>query len=472
MRSESSHTPCGGRRRPATRWLTKGTAAGLVIAALCGGLAPDAAAQTSTAAVPPSAYVFQGVRVFDGTSQRLSDPTNVLVRGNVISAIGANAAEPGAVVIDGAGRTLMPGLIDAHWHTMMSDVALRDGLSAHPGYINAVALKGAENTLMRGFTSVRDLAGPVWGVKRAIDEGVSPGPRIWPSGAMISQTSGHADYRSPMDLPRSGSSALHATETMGAARIADGEGEVLRAVREQLMQGASQVKLAAGGGVSSDYDPLDVAQYTEAELRAAVDAAGNWGTYVTVHAYTPKAVRTALEAGVRCIDHGQLIDDATARLMAEKGAWLSLQPFLDDADANPFPDGSPNRAKQLQVVEGTERAYALAKKYGLKTAWGTETLFDARLATRQGAQLAKMVRWFTPAEVLVMATATNAELLALSGKRSPYPGRLGVVEVGALADLLLVDGDPIVNIELLANPEENLLVIMKDGEIFKNLLND
>ena len=158
--------------------------------------------------------------------------------------------------------------------------------------------------------------------------------------------------------------------------------------------------------------------------------------------------------------------------MAEKGAWLSLQPFLDDADANPFPDGSPNRIKQLQVVEGTERAYALAKKYGLKTAWGTDTLFDARLATRQGAQLAKMVRWFTPAEVLVMATSTNAELLALSGKRSPYPGRLGVLEEGALADLLLVDGDPIANIELLAKPEDNLLVIMKDGKIFKNLASD
>jgi imidazolonepropionase-like amidohydrolase len=180
-------------------------------------------------------------------------------------------------------------------------------------------------------------------------------------------------------------------------------------------------------------------------------------------------VRQAIEAGVKCIDHGQLLDEPTAKLMAEKGIWWSLQPFLDDSPS-PFPDGSPNRAKQLEMFGGTDTAYALAKKFKIKTAWGTDTLFDAAVAATQGAQLAKMVRWYTPFEVLKMATADNAALLALSGLRSPYPGKLGVVQEGALADLLLVDGDPIANIKLIENPDKNFLVIMKDGKIYKNAL--
>jgi len=234
--------------------------------------------------------------------------------------------------------------------------------------------------------------------------------------------------------------------------------------------GASQVKLAAGGGVASNFDPLDVAQYGESEFRAAVESAENWGTYITVHAYTPLAVQTALKAGVKVIDHGQLMDDATAKMIADKGAWLSLQPFLDDEDAPFFPEGSDNRAKFVAMTQGTENAFGLAKKYRLKLAFGTDTLFDAKLATRQGAQLVKMLRWFTPGETLVMATGTNAELLALSGKRSPYKGKLGVVEVGALADLLLVNGDPIANIKLIEDPAKNFVVIMKDGKIYKNTL--
>jgi imidazolonepropionase-like amidohydrolase len=203
------------------------------------------------------------------------------------------------------------------------------------------------------------------------------------------------------------------------------------------------------------------------EIRAAVEAAENWGTYVTVHAYTPRAVRQAIEAGVKCIDHGNLLDDATAKLMADKGVWWSLQPFLDD-QPSAFAEGTPNRIKQLQMYGGTDAAYAAAKKYKIRTAWGTDTLFSAANAADQGGQLAKMTRWYTSAEALKMATADNAELLALSGLRSPYAGKLGVVQEGALADLLLVDGDPIANIGLVADAAKNFLVIMKDGKVFKN----
>jgi imidazolonepropionase-like amidohydrolase len=253
--------------------------------------------------------------------------------------------------------------------------------------------------------------------------------------------------------------------------IADGTAEVLRRVREQLMLGASHIKLLVGGGVASNHDPLDSTQFTEAEIHAAVEAASNWGTYVTVQAYTPGAVQQAIRAGVLCIEHGHLADEETAKLIAEKSIWWSLQPFLNDEDAIPFAEGSVNRAKQLQVTAGTDTAYKLAKQYKIKTAWGTDTLFDAKLAARQGAQLSKLTRWYTPAEVLKTATADNAELLAMSGPRNPYPGKLGVIEQGALADLLLVDGDPIANIKLIEDPTKNFKIIMKDGHIYKDTLN-
>jgi len=245
--------------------------------------------------------------------------------------------------------------------------------------------------------------------------------------------------------------------------------QVLFRVRESLKKGASQIKVMAGGGVSSNYDPLDVSQYTFEEMKAAVDAAESWGTYVTVHAYTPKAVQMAIQAGVKCIEHGNMVDEDTVRLMAEKGVWWCLQPFLDDEDAIHFPEDSENRRKLLTMTRGTDTAYEYAKKYKIKTAFGSDTLFDAKLATRQGAQLAKLVRWYAPAEVLKMATSDNAQLLAMCGERNPYPGRLGVVEEGALADLLLVDGDPIANIKLIEDPEKNFLAIMKDGKLFKNI---
>ena len=285
---------------------------------------------------------------------------------------------------------------------------------------------------------------------------------------MISQTSGHGDFRLPYEIPQQSNSSMGLAEKYGFAMLADGVPQVLLRVREQLMQGASQIKLAAGGGVASNYDPLDVAEYTEEEMHAAVQAAADWGTYVTVHAYTPLAIQTAIRAGVKCIEHGQLMDEATAKMMAEKGVWLSAQPFIDDQDANPYPEGSANRTKQETMFKGTDNAYALAKRYKLKTGWGTDILNEPKLAVREGAMLAKMVRWYTPAEVLKMATADNAELLAMSGPRNPYPGKLGVVEEGALADLLLVDGNPVTNMKLIEDPEKNFLVIMKDGKIYKN----
>jgi imidazolonepropionase-like amidohydrolase len=313
------------------------------------------------------------------------------------------------------------------------------------------------------------MGGPTFGLKRAIDQGLYPGPRLYPSGAMISQTSGHGDFRTPDEIPRTIGNPLSRTEQEGVAIIADGADQVLMRSREELMLGASQLKLMAGGGVSSPYDPLDAVQYTPEEIHAAVEAADNWNTYVTVHAYTPAAIQMAIAAGVKCIEHGQLADEATVKLMAAKGIWWSLQPFLADEDSNK--QSSPAaRAKQQEVSQGTENAYLLAKKYHVKTAWGTDVLFSPTGGVTANRQLTKLTRWYTSAEVLRMATGDNAQLLALSGPRNPYPGKLGVVEEGALADLLLVQGDPVANIKLIETPETSFVVIMKDGKIYKNML--
>jgi imidazolonepropionase-like amidohydrolase len=260
-------------------------------------------------------------------------------------------------------------------------------------------------------------------------------------------------------------------EQLGASMVADSPDEVRLRTREQLLLGACQIKLTAGGGVASPNSPLDASTFTEPELRAAVEAAENWGTYVTVHAYTPVSIQRAIAAGVRCIEHGHLMDEPTAQLIAERGIWLSTQPFPPEF-AGLFPPGSQEHAKALEVIAGTDRTYKLARKYKIKTAFGTDVLFSQQLAQRQGALLVSLARWYSPAEILTMATSTNAQLLQLSGKRNPYPGKLGVVEEGALADLLLVDGNPLEDITLLADPEQNFAVIMKDGTIFKNKLNE
>jgi imidazolonepropionase-like amidohydrolase len=420
------------------------------------------------------ATLFQNVRIFDGKSKVLSAPSNVLVKDNTIERISVSPitveANTNVRVIAADERVLMPGLIDAHWHAFMAATPQMVLMTADAPYLHLLAARQAEATLLRGFTTVRDLGGPVFGLKRAIDEGVMVGPRIYPSGAFISQTSGHGDFRFVFEVPRTLGGPLSHSEVEGIAAIADSPDEVRLRAREQLRNGASQIKLMAGGGVASPYNPIESTQYTEAEIRAAVEAADNWGTYVTVHAYMPRAIRQAVAAGVKCIEHGHLIDEPSAKLLADEGIWWSLQPFLDDEDV---PAMSPeSHKKALQVFAGTDNAYKLAKKYNIKTAFGTDILFDARIASRQGAILAKMVRWYTPGEALEMATADNGELMALSGFINPYPGKLGVVEEGALADLLLVDGNPLENIKLIENPDKNFLVIMKDGVVYKNSMSN
>jgi imidazolonepropionase-like amidohydrolase len=415
--------------------------------------------------------LIENVRIFDGAHPSLSAPSSVLVRGNIIEKISTSPIptdrRADTQIIAGGGRVLMPGLIDAHWHATMVRSTPAQLLSSDIGYSTLLAGAEATATLMRGFTTVRDMGGPVFALKRAIDDGVLPGPRIYPSGAVITISGGHGDFRELIELPRT-TGTLSRVEQLGGSAVADSPDEVRKRAREQLMQGASQIKLTAGGGVASPFSPLEVTTFTEAELRAAVEAATDWGTYVATHAYTTSAIQRSIAAGVRVIEHGHLMDEATARLMAEKGIWLSMQPFVDLGGAKMLP--AAQQQQMMQVVGGTATVYGYVKKYKIKTAFGTDILFSPALAERQGQGIVDLTHWFTPAEALAMATSANGELLALSGLRNPYPGKLGVIEQGALADLLVVDGNPLENIDLVTDPANKFLVIMKDGVIYKNAI--
>jgi imidazolonepropionase-like amidohydrolase len=417
---------------------------------------PDANGQQSFTLI-------NNARIFDGRGDSLSDPTSVLVAGNKIELIAGATGEapPGARVIDGGGRTLTPGFIDAHSHLLLN-IGGPEAQDIHISYAYYRGAATARSVLMQGFTAVREAAGPSFGLKMAIDKGLVAGPRIFPSGSALSQTSGHMDHRSLLERTQGDSGQLQ--DFLGM--IADGRDQVLAAVRENLRQGASQIKLMVGGGVASRRDPIDTAQYTGDEIRAAVEAADDWGTYVLVHAYTPRSIRRAIEAGVKCIEHGNLLDEPTAELMAVKDIWLSPQMVVFMSDM-PFltPD---QQAKQQQVREGLVTMFELARKYQLRIAFGTDLVGSLRAYEAAKLEFGYRLQYFTAAEVLRQATSNSADLLELSGLRNPYPGKLGVIAEGAYADLLLIDGDPLQDPGLLADPEKNLVLIIKDGQIVKD----
>ena len=418
----------------------------------------------------PPQLLITNVRVFDGLRLELSEITQVLVEGNTIKQVSPSPTVSGDATlstIDGGGRVLIPGLIDAHWHTMLAALPMADLLSTRVGYAHVVASAEAKATLMRGVTTVRDMGGPVFGLKRAIDENIVTGPRIFPSGAFISQTSGHGDLRAENRRnPRFGGSVYN-IETDGFFVIADGVSEVQAAARENLRLHASQIKLAAGGGYASQSDPIDSTQYSFDEIKAAVGTAEDWGTYVTVHAYGDRGVNRAIDAGVKVIEHGQLLSESTIKRMSKEGIWLSTQPFTDCHEASLT---EISNEKLAQVCKGTDNMYKLTKKYPrLKVAWGTDMFFSSEMSAKQVQWLGRLTKWYSSAEILKMATGSNGELLKLSGLRSPYPKDIGVIKEGAYADLLLVEGNPLEKVSVLGDTE-NLRVIIKDGKVFKNTL--
>lgn len=420
---------------------------------------------------PDGPILFTNVDVFDGVNETLMKDVNVVVTGNKITKISKEElVVAGARVIDGKGHTLMPGIIEGHSHLALSGVTFTDVLLELPGYQSVRSVDIARDMLMNGVTSTRDMAGEVFSLKRAIDEGSTIGPRIYASGAMISQTSGHADFRARNARNPMLGGNTPITDWDGNSALVDGVPKMLAAVREQLRLGASQVKLAIGGSVSGPYDPLDTTQFTLEEIKAATSAAANWGTYVTVHGYTPRAVNQAIDGGIKVVEHGQLLDKPTLERMAKEGIWLSIQPFT--LCSEPSLTAEQN-AKQAIVCQGTGQVYEWIKELpDLKVVHGTDIFISPGPGigvSEQVKQMERLLKWFTPYEILKMSTGNMTELLQLSGPRNPYPGVLGRVEEGALADLLLVAGNPLQDIKAVTD-RANIKIIMKDGKVYKNSL--
>ncbi len=420
-----------------------------------------------------NSYLFTNLKVFDGKSDNLRD-VDVLVVGNKITKVAKNIkADKNTTIIDGKGKVLIPGLIDAHTHLMVVDDFESAIYRDDQVYIAAVATVAAKRMLLRGFTTVRDAGGPVWGLKKAIDEGLIAGPRIFPSNAFISQTAGHGDFNSAMSyLSPYFTGVLDKAQLYNWVKIADGVPEVQKAAREVLRSGASQLKVMASGSITGAHDPIDATEYTYEELKAIVTEAEHWGTYVMVHAYSDGAVRNAIKAGVKSIEHGLLVKPDTLKLMKEKGIWLSTQCISYSKSAKALGiAGTPMEEKFNEAKKGAEQTYKLAKKYGLKLAWGTDTFGSLELQATQSEEFVARAKYFSSLEIVKQATSQNAELLALSGKRSPYKdGKLGVIEEGAYADILIVDGNPLKDVTILAKPQKNIKFIMKDGKIYKNTL--
>ena len=416
--------------------------------------------------------VVRNVKIFDGFSDSISGPSDVVIEGSRISAISSNPVGeiPGrsTLVIDGSGRFLMPGMTDAHVHLMGNANNYLDFVMGATGLLFGNTIAEARRMLLRGFTTVRDMGGDTAPVKTLIDKGEFEGPRIYPSQAMISQTSGHGDFAFVYETPYEFDGGPSRTDSIGFTRVADGVSHVLTAVREQLRKGASQIKLTIGGGAASMYDPLYTLQFTPEEMRAAVQAAEDYGTYVATHVYTVAGIRRAIDAGVRSIEHGHLADEQTVALIGEKGLWLSMQPFFEHDHS--YPDA--NRAeKNREICNGTSNVYEWAKKYGVKTAWGTDLLLEPESAPRQSEMAARLGEFYSNVDALKMLTSGNAELFAMSGERDPYGSApLGVVKEGAWADLIVVDGDPIADISLISDPAKNFSLIIKDGRVVKNTL--
>ena len=360
----------------------------------------------------------------------------------------------------------MPGLIDTHQHLNQGGLTANELLNGNVYFIGIAQAKEAERTLMRGVTTVRDPGGDSFGVKEAIDRDLVPGPRIETAGPVIGQTNGHGDNRLPYTgHPRFDHVGVTPDRRLNLSYLTDGSPEVMAASRETLRQGASFIKIMAGGGVGSVHDPIDSTQFTEEEMRAAVRVAADWHTYVAAHAYMSEAVRRAIDAGVKVIEHGHMIDEETMKYAVSKDIWFTSQYLVFTIDIPGLTESQ--KTKQREVLKSVENFFALATKYNAKLTFGTDLNLGVDTSL-QNKELVMRSKWFTPYEIFVQATSRAGELIALAGPRNPYPGKLGVIEEGAYADMLLVDGNPLENIELVGHPETSFVLIMKDGTIYKN----
>jgi imidazolonepropionase-like amidohydrolase len=409
--------------------------------------------------------VFQSARIFDGASETLRTTEQVFVEGGVISEISARPPAGEDELIDCGGRVLMPGLIDAHVHVYGAGLNIVRLVQSPMSYLAHFAAQFLRASIDRGFTTLRDVGGADIGLALAIKEGLlGTVPRLIYGGRFISQTGGHGDFR-PGD---------HSFETGGfcgcshhgdqLAVIADGADAVRKAVREELRRGASHIKIMASGGVASPTDPIDRCQYSEEEIRAAVEEADRAGSYVAAHCHPKEAVRRAAELGVRSIEHATMIDEPTADFVAKKGAFtvptMAIMVGLFEEGASlGMPAASLDKLKRLG--DGAFLTLEIMKRAGVRMGLGTDLL--GSLHVRQSTEFTLRARVLPAIDVLSSACTVNAELLGQAGK-------LGCIREGAAADILVVDGNPLEDIAVLGSGGDRLSIIMKDGKFHKRAI--
>ena len=406
--------------------------------------------------------VFRNCAIVDHTAPEAREGHHVLVENDRIREVSDTAIEVhGAWEVDVGGRTLMPGLIDAHAHVILGSYNLRQLEDLSPTLMTAQAAQVMRGMLDRGFTSIRDAGGADWGLAKAVEDGLLAGPRLFISGRALSQTGGHGDFR-----PRTVDAVepcICAHPLHFASRIVDGPEAVVTATRDELRKGACQIKVMASGGIASPHDPLKGIQFSKDELRAIVREASAWGTYVMAHAYTAEAAVHAVSCGIRSIEHGNLIDREAAALMAAEGAYLVPTLATYEAMRRHGADlslGEASRRKLQSVLETGFASIELAKEEGVRIGFGCDLL--GPLHHLQPLELTLRTEVMSAHEVITAATRTNADLLCRED--------LGVIAPGALADILIIDGDPLRDIGVFDEKGRNLSAIMKDGVFHKNQL--
>jgi imidazolonepropionase-like amidohydrolase len=403
--------------------------------------------------------LFRNAHLLDVVLGELRGGHDVLVEDERIVEVNGRPIEPrDADVVDLRGQTLMPGLIDAHVHATITTMDLA-AMERRPASLVAQEARHVlEAMLRRGFTSVRDAGGADWGLASAVDRGLLAGPRVFFSGRTLSQTGGHGDFRPREDHPMLCACAIHSS---AFSHVADGVDAVRRAAREELRRGASQVKIMASGGVASPHDPIWNLQYSEDEMRTIVEEAHGWRTYAMAHAYTPEAITRAVRAGVRTVEHGNLIDRPAADLMVERGAYLvpTLVTYFmieEFGRSLGFPEASLRKVSD--VLAAGLRSLEIARDAGVPMGFGTDLLGETH--EHQSREFTLRAKALPAADIIRSATVVNAEILNRQGE-------LGVIAPGALADLLVVDGNPLEDVGVLEAPE-HLLAVVKGGRFFIN----
>ena len=408
-----------------------------------------------------SKIVLSNARVLDTRGGKLLENVSIHIQDGRIADVSEQAIDAtNAEMIDVGGRVVMPGLIDGHVHVTAATANLAAMRFWSTSYVTARAGEIMKDMLMRGFTTVRDGCGADWGLAKAVDEDLLTGPRLFICGYGLSQTGGHGDMRARED-----DSTFFSYMGAGLGRIVDGVSEMRRACREEIRRGADHIKLMVSGGVASPTDRIDSTQFSEDEIRAAVEEAEAANLYVMVHAYTARAINRSLKCGVRSVEHGNLLDESSIELFLETGAYLvptlsTYQALADEGIAAGLPPAS--HKKVFDVLENGKKALELAYKSGVKLVYGTDLLGDMHRHQLNEFNIRADV--IPPVDILRSATCHAADLLQRSGE-------LGEIIPGAHADLLVMDGNPLEDISVMTTPDTNLRVIMKAGKMYKNTLN-